>query len=121
MERKKIERAQASELVDEDDEVRLRRELEAKRPLPRSSAVCCWKGYDRDGNLYWCNNGVFTHPRTREKHKECAYHVKFCVGLHPTGPVERCSKVTWAQSPAIAGTKVAAVAPEPITITFLPA
>ena len=88
VERKKIERAKAAELVDEDDEARLRRDLEARRPLPRSAAVCGWKGYDRDGNLYWCNNGVFTHPRTHEKHKECAYHVKFCVGLHPTGAVE---------------------------------
>ena len=34
---------------------------------------------------------------------------------------ERCSIVTCAQSAAIAGISVAAVAPEPITTTFLPA
>ena len=33
---------------------------------------------------------------------------------------ERCSIVTWAQSSAMAGMSVAAVAPEPITTTFLP-
>ena len=34
---------------------------------------------------------------------------------------ERCSIVMWAQSGAIAGISVAAVAPEPITSTRLPA
>jgi len=34
---------------------------------------------------------------------------------------ERCSIVTWAQSVAIAGMSVAAVAPDPMTTTRLPA
>ena len=33
---------------------------------------------------------------------------------------ERCSMVTWRHSSAMAGTIVAAVAPEPMTRTFLP-
>jgi hypothetical protein len=33
---------------------------------------------------------------------------------------ERCSSVTCSQSPAMAGTSVAAVAPEPMTSTCLP-
>jgi hypothetical protein len=32
---------------------------------------------------------------------------------------ERCSIVSWAQASAIAGMMVAAVAPEPMTTTFL--
>ncbi len=42
------------------------------------------------------------------------------AGSENTYDGERCSIVTCAASPAIAGTSVTAVAPLPITTTFLP-
>jgi hypothetical protein len=56
-------------------------------PLPRTKEVCAWKGYDADGNLYWCNNRTFTHPRTHFRFEHCGHHLKECVGAHPNGTV----------------------------------
>ncbi len=42
------------------------------------------------------------------------------AGRENTYDGERCSMVTCAASPAIVGTRVTAVAPLPITTTFLP-
>lgn len=46
-------------------------QITSKVPLPRTREICAWKGYDGEGNLYWCNNRVLVHPRTHEPFEQC--------------------------------------------------
>lgn len=50
--------------------------------MKRTREICTWKGKDSDGDIWWCNNRVMTHPTTRAMLKMCAYHQEACVYYH---------------------------------------